>query len=169
VVDEVVLGQVFLPVLLFFSCQHHSTNAPYHFIYHRHFIVLVVGTVSSKIPTPWNRVFRGKLLVAHAVKKFSMEPESSLPCSHEFATFCYFSQMKRVRAAPFCLRSVLLSFNLCPMSFKWFLQVSLPKLCAFVSHTYHLLRPSDAPSFQSSYYTITITRRVTNPTSHRCD
>jgi hypothetical protein len=85
-----------------------------------------------------------------------MEAESSLPCSQEFATFCNFSQMKRVRAAPLCLRSVLiLSSNLCPMSFKWFLHVSLPKLCAFVSHTYHLLRPSDASSFQS-YYTVTI-------------
>jgi hypothetical protein len=48
---------------------HHSNNAPYQFIYHRHFIVLVVGTVSSKILTPWNRVFRGKLLVPNVVEK----------------------------------------------------------------------------------------------------
>ena len=70
-VDEVVLGQVFLPLLLFSPANtiptlvHTNSSCYRNFMGHssRHGLI-------KKIRSPWNRVLRGKLLVPHQVNKF---------------------------------------------------------------------------------------------------
>jgi hypothetical protein len=109
-------GTEFYPYTSVFPCQHHSNNAPYQFIYHRHFIALVADSLiknTNSIEQSTSRKAASSSL-SQEVPRILWNPKVNCRAHKSPSLFCNSSQMKRVHAPPSCLRSVLtLLSNLC--------------------------------------------------------